>query len=30
MLRLTGDRDRVRQFSVISALDWLRKRLLAG
>jgi nicotinamide-nucleotide amidase len=28
-LRLPGDRERVRQFSVISGLDLLRKRLLA-
>lgn len=29
-LRLPGDRDRVRQFSVISALAWLRSRLFTG
>ena len=27
MVRLPGDRDRVRQFSSISVLDWLRRRL---
>jgi len=27
-VRLPGDRDRVRQFSAISALDLLRRRLL--
>ena len=30
MIRLPGDRARVRQFSTISVLDWLRRRLLAG
>jgi nicotinamide-nucleotide amidase len=30
MIRLPGDRSRVRQFAVISVLDWLRRRLLAG
>ncbi|MGZ4681379.1 MAG: competence/damage-inducible protein A [Acidimicrobiales bacterium] len=29
MIRLPGDRERVRQFSTISVLDWLRRRLLA-
>jgi nicotinamide-nucleotide amidase len=29
MIRLPGDRQRVRQFATISALDWLRRRLLA-
>jgi len=29
MIRLPGDRMRVRQFSTISVLDWLRRRLLA-
>jgi nicotinamide-nucleotide amidase len=29
MIRLPGDRTRVRQFSTISALDWLRRRLEA-
>ncbi|HXX88944.1 MAG TPA: competence/damage-inducible protein A [Acidimicrobiales bacterium] len=29
-LRLPGDRDRVRQYATISALDVLRRRLLAG
>jgi len=29
MLRLPGDRERVRQFSTISLLDWLRRKLLA-
>jgi nicotinamide-nucleotide amidase len=28
MVRLPGDRDRVRQFAAISLLDWLRRRLL--
>jgi nicotinamide-nucleotide amidase len=28
-LRLPGDRRRIREFTVISALDWLRRRLLA-
>jgi nicotinamide-nucleotide amidase len=30
MIRLPGDRARVRQFATISVLDWLRRRLLAG
>ena len=30
MIRLPGDRDRVRQFATISVLDWLRRRLLEG
>jgi len=29
MIRLPGDRERVRQFSTISVLDWLRRLLLA-
>ncbi len=29
VLRLPGDRARIRQFTVISALDWLRRRLVA-
>ena len=29
VVRLPGDRARVRQFSTISVLDWLRRRLLA-
>ena len=29
MIRLPGDRARVRQFSTISVLDWLRRRLVA-
>ncbi len=29
MVRLPGDRARIRQFSTISVLDWLRRRLLA-
>ena len=29
MIRLPGDRERVRQFSTISVLDWLRRHLLA-
>jgi len=29
-LRLPGDRDRVRQYATITALDVLRRRLLAG
>jgi nicotinamide-nucleotide amidase len=30
MIRLPGDRARIRQFATISVLDWLRRRLLAG
>ncbi len=30
MIRLPGDRARVRQFATISVLDWLRRRLLEG
>jgi nicotinamide-nucleotide amidase len=30
MVRLPGDRFRVRQFATISVLDWLRRRLLDG
>ena len=30
MVRLPGDRARVRQFATISVLDWLRRRLLEG
>jgi len=30
MIRLPGDRARVRQFATISALDWLRRRLVEG
>jgi nicotinamide-nucleotide amidase len=30
MIRLPGDRARVRQFATISVLDWLRRRLQAG
>jgi nicotinamide-nucleotide amidase len=29
VVRLPGDRERIRQFSTISVLDWLRRRLLA-
>jgi nicotinamide-nucleotide amidase len=29
MLRLPGDRERIRQFATISALDLLRRQLLA-
>jgi nicotinamide-nucleotide amidase len=29
MIRLPGDRARIRQFATISVLDWLRRRLLA-
>jgi hypothetical protein len=27
-MRMPGDRERIRTFSTISLLDWLRKRLL--
>ena len=30
MIRLPGDRARIRQFATISVLDWLRRRLLEG
>ena len=30
MIRLPGDRARVRQFATISVLDWLRRRLVEG
>ncbi len=30
MVRLPGDRARIRQFATISVLDWLRRRLLEG
>jgi hypothetical protein len=30
MVRLPGDRERVRQFATISVLDLLRRSLLAG
>ena len=30
MIRLPGDRARVRQFATISVLDWLRRRLVGG
>ncbi len=30
MVRLPGDRARVRQFATISVLDWLRRRLVEG
>jgi nicotinamide-nucleotide amidase len=29
MIRLPGDRQRIRQFSTITVLDWLRRRLVA-
>lgn len=29
-MRMPGDRERVRSFSAISLLDWLRRRLVAG
>jgi len=30
VIRLPGDRERIRQFSTISVLDWLRRRLVSA